>query len=165
VDTSRKIQVSKVIDAPASEIFALLADPNRHAELDGAGMVRGPEGETPSIAGIGQVFVMNMHQPALGDYRMINSVTAFQEPTRVGWEPRLDPESPAAEKLGDMNVGGHTWTFDLREVQDDGGTPRTEVTETYEWMSVKDEEFAAMLPLVSEEQLEQSLDRLAAAVR
>lgn len=158
MDTSRKIQVSKVIGAPAADIFAVLADPARHAEVDATGMIRGVEGDTMTIGGIGQVFVMSMHRPQLGDYRVANSVTAFQPPFRIGWEPRPDPDSPGVDDPGDLAVG-HTWTFDLREV--DGGT---EVTETYEWMSVKDDKQAAQLPLVSEEQIEQSLDNLAATV-
>ncbi|MGD9530393.1 SRPBCC family protein [Pseudonocardia sp.] len=159
MDTSRKIQVSKVIGAPAEDIFAVLADPNRHTEVDGNGMVQGPEGDSPPLGGIGQVFVMRMHRPELGDYRMVNSVTAFVPGARIGWAPTLDPDCEAAAKLGDMEATGHTYTFDLRPV--DGGT---EVTETYEWMAVKDERFAVLLPLVSAEQLESGLDKLAAAV-
>ena len=40
MDTSKKLQASKVINAPAEDIFALLADPNRHTVLDGADMLR-----------------------------------------------------------------------------------------------------------------------------
>lgn len=159
MDTSKKLQATKVIDAPASEIFALLADPNRHSELDAAEMVRGVEGDAPPIVAIGQTFTMNMHQPDLGDYRMINSVTAIVPDARIGWAPSMDPSCELAEKLGDMDVAGHTYSYDLREV--DGGT---EVTSTYEWMSVKDPKFEAMFPVVSQEQLAGSLDRLAKAV-
>jgi hypothetical protein len=35
------ITVSRLIGAPASEIFRVLADPGRHGELDGSGMLRG----------------------------------------------------------------------------------------------------------------------------
>jgi hypothetical protein len=160
VDTSRKLQVSKVIDAPAADIFAILANPDRHQEIDGAGMLRGVEGEAQPIAAIGQVFVMNMHQDALGDYRMVNSVTAYMPDARIGWAPQIDPSCELAAKLGDMTVGGHTYTYDLSE-----GDEGTTVTQTYEWMSVKDEQFAAMLPVVSEEQLAGTLDRIAEAVR
>lgn len=160
MDTSKKIQVSKVIDAPASDIFALLADPNRHSELDGAGMVKGVEGDAQPIVAIGQTFTMNMHQPDLGDYRMINAVTAIVPEARIGWAPSMDPSCELAEKLGDMDVAGHTYSYDLREVE--GGT---EVTSTYEWMSVKDPKFEAMFPVVSAEQLSGSLDKLATAVR
>ena len=160
MDNSRKLQVSKVIDAPAADIFAILASPDRHHEIDGAGMLRGVEGEAQPIAAIGQVFVMNMHQDALGDYRMVNSVTAFVPDARIGWSPAIDPSCELASKLGDMQVGGHTYTYDLSEGEDG-----TTVTQTYEWMSVKDPQFLEMLPLVSEEQLAGTLDRLAEAVR
>jgi hypothetical protein len=40
VDTSKKISASKVIDAPAEAVFAVLADPNQHLP-DGGGMVKG----------------------------------------------------------------------------------------------------------------------------
>jgi hypothetical protein len=56
-------------------------------------------------------------------------------------------------------VGGHTFTYDLREV--DGGT---EVTEIYDWMSVHDPEFEKMLPVVTEQDLQLSLDNLSEAV-
>ncbi len=159
MDTSRKLQATKIIEAPAEAVFAVLADPNKHAELDGAGMVQGPEGTTPPIGGIGQVFTMNMHQDQLGDYRMVNTVTAYVPGARIGWGPVMDPTCDAAAKFEGVEVGGHTFTYDLRE--SDG---RTEVTETYDWMSVKDPTFEKFFPLVSQEQLESSLDRLAAAV-
>lgn len=160
MDTSRKLQASKVIDAPPQAVFAALADPGRHADLDGAGMVRGVEGDSETIYGIGQTFVMNMHQDALGDYRMVNTVTAFLPGARIGWSPSLDPTCSLAQQLADMQVGGHTFTYDLHER--DGGT---EVVETYEWMSVKDPKFLEMFPVVSQEQLEASLDKLAESVR
>lgn len=56
-------------------------------------------------------------------------------------------------------MGGHTFSYDLREVE--GGT---EVAQTYEWMSVKDPNFEKMLPFVSEQQLAASLDRIADVV-
>lgn len=163
MDTSKKIQVSLVIPAPPDKIFAVLSDPARHDELDAPGMVRGVEEGQP-IRAIGQTFTMNMHQPELGDYRMINAVTAFVQNARIGWAPSMDPSCDVAEKLGDMDVAGHTYSFDLKPVDGSGGAVHTEVTETYEWMSVKDPKFEAMFPLVSQEQLEQSLDKLAAAV-
>lgn len=159
MDTSKKLQASKVINAPADDIFTLLADPSRHTELDGADMLRGAEGDAVPIAGIGQAFTMNMHHPDLGDYRIVNSVTAFVPGSRIGWAPRVDPTSELAEKLGEMDASGHTYTYDLSEV--DGGT---EVTQTYEWMSVKDPNFEAMFPRVSQEQLAATLDRIAEVV-
>ncbi|HEY2191554.1 MAG TPA: SRPBCC family protein [Actinomycetospora sp.] len=159
MDTSKKVKASKVINAPAEDIFALLADPNRHTEFDGADMLRGPEGDAAPIGGIGQTFTMNMYAPDLGEYRMINTVVAFLPGARIGWGPRVDPTCSLAEQLGDMDAGGHTYTYDLKPV--DGGT---EVTQTYEWMSVKDPNFEAFFPRVSQEQLAATLDNLEAAV-
>ncbi len=159
MDTSKKISATKVIDAPAEAVFAVLADPNQHTELDGGGMVKGPEGKTPPLGGIGQIFTMNMHQDALGDYRMVNTVTAFVPEARIGWSPSMDPSCDAAKNFEGVDVSGHTYTWDLRE--SDG---RTEVTETYEWIGVKDPQFEKLFPLVSEEDLAHSLDKLAAAV-
>ncbi|GAA1863726.1 hypothetical protein GCM10009836_50090 [Pseudonocardia ailaonensis] len=161
MDTSRKIAVSKVVGAPAGQVFAVLSDPGRHREIDGAGMLQGVEGEPQPLVAVGQTFAMNMHQDALGDYRMINKVTALMPDARIGWSPALDPGCELAAKLGDMEVGGHTFTYDLS----DQGDGTTKVTQTYEWMSVKDEQFLAMLPVVSENQLSASLDRLDEAVR
>jgi hypothetical protein len=86
-------------------------------------------------------------------------VTAYVPDARIGWAPRLDPTCELAEKLGEVDASGHTYTYDLQQV-DDG----TELTSTYEWMSVKDPTFLAMFPVVSQEQLAGSLDRIAAAV-
>ncbi|MDT7576245.1 MAG: hypothetical protein QOH17_2578 [Pseudonocardiales bacterium] len=160
MDTSRKLSATKVIDAPAETIFELLADPNRHADLDGAGFVKGPEGDTPPIGGIGQVFTMNMHQDGIGDYRMVNTVTAYVPGARIGWGPTMDPTCDAAQQFEGVAVTGHTFTYDLSE--SDG---QTQVTETYDWMSVKDPTFEKMFPLISQEQLQSSLDHLAAAVK
>jgi hypothetical protein len=160
MDTDKKLQASAVVAAPADAVFALLSDPYRHAEIDGAESIRGVEGDTPPISGIGQVFTMNMHADDLGDYRMVNSVTAYVPGARIGWAPKVDPTCELAGKLDGMEASGHTFTYDLREV--DGGT---EVTSTYDWTGVKDPQFEQMFPRVSQEQLAGSLDRIAAATR
>lgn len=159
MDTDKKLQATKVIDAPAEAVFALLSDPNQHSAIDGADSIRGVEGTTPPISGIGQVFTMNMHADDLGDYRMVNSVTAYVPGARIGWAPKVDPTCELAEKLGGMDASGHTFTYDLREV--DGGT---EVTSVYDWTGVKDPQFEKMFPRVSQEQLAGTLDRLASAM-
>jgi hypothetical protein len=159
MDTDKKLQASKVISAPAEDIFALLADPNRHSELDGTDSLRGPDGETPPLLEVGQVFNMIMHQPDVGDYRTINKLVACQPPSRIGWAPSVDPTSSMAEKLGEMNASGHTFTYDLAGA--DGGT---EVTLTYDWSGVEDPKFEALFPVVSQEQLARSLDRISDVV-
>jgi hypothetical protein len=57
---ARPVKVSRRIAAPAARIFAVLADPNRHPEIDGSGMLRGlAAGKV--ITGTGVVFAMNMY--------------------------------------------------------------------------------------------------------
>ena len=38
---SKKVEVSRRIEAPATRIFKILANPHRHLDFDGSGMLRG----------------------------------------------------------------------------------------------------------------------------
>jgi uncharacterized protein YndB with AHSA1/START domain len=80
------VKVSRRIGAPAATIFRVLADPRRHTELDGSGMLRGTVTMTP-ISGVGDVFVMKMYFSELGDYQMNNHVVEYEPDRRIGWEP------------------------------------------------------------------------------
>jgi uncharacterized protein YndB with AHSA1/START domain len=115
--------VSRRIDAPAGDIFEILADPRRHPELDGSGMVRGAVGAA-LITGVGDVFAMAMHFPALGDYEMENHVVEYERNRRIGWEP-----APGRGHPGEGGAPwGHRWTFELEP----DGAGSTVVTETYD---------------------------------
>ena len=157
-DTGKSLQASRVIAAPAQAIFDMLANPHRHSQLDGVGIVRGPDPDTAPVSELGEVFAMNMHNPR-GDYRTLNTVTAYEPVSSIGWSPRLDPDCALATKIGDMVTGGHTFTYHLRETGDG-----TEVTQVYDWSTVKDPRFAATCPAVNQEQLAATLDNLAQAV-
>jgi hypothetical protein len=165
VGTSKQLQASRFINASEEDIFALLADPSRHTEFDVADALRGPEGDTPPMLEVGQVFTMKMHQPDVGEYQEFNKVTAYMAPaatellSRIGWAPSVDPSSPMAEKLGEMNASGHTYTYELERVE--GGT---KVTLIYDWSGVEDPKFEALFPLVSQEHLERTLERIAEVV-
>jgi hypothetical protein len=114
--------VSRRIAAPATDIFGVLTDPRRHVELDGSGMVRGAVTGGP-VHGVGDVFVMAMHFPALGDYQMENRVVEYERDRRIGWEPAPGLGHPAAGQP----PAGHRWTFALAP---DGDA--TIVTEVYD---------------------------------
>ena len=59
------ITASRRIGSPAAEIFQILADPVRHRDLDGSGMLQElVSGGT--ISGVGDVFVMKMYFTELG---------------------------------------------------------------------------------------------------
>jgi len=121
-------EVSRRIEAPAALIFTILADPQRHAEFDGSGMLRGAVLNHP-ITGVGDTFTMRMHR--LGDdYLMINHVVEFEPDRRMFWEPA--PGDPSrAEDNDPSKVGipaGYRWGYILIPDGDDA----TVVTEVFD---------------------------------
>jgi uncharacterized protein YndB with AHSA1/START domain len=127
-DERMPVAVSRRIDASAHDIFQLLADPGRHPEFDGSGMVR--EGASNTVvSGVGDVFVMKMRYAALGDYEMNNLVVEYEVNRRIGWEPAPGdghPDADAQDSVG--NREGHRWIFELTPA----GPNATVVTEIYD---------------------------------
>lgn len=147
--TDTRIQVEQVVARGAPELFAVLADPKRHVEVDGSGMLRADVGTRP-ITAVGDVFTMEMHQPALGDYRTDNHVVELEPGRLVSWTTAREGQTPA----------GVRWTWELQPV--DAG--HTRVVHTYDWSRVTDPAVLARVtfPRVSADALEQSVQRLAA---
>ena len=141
--------VSQVVDASAERIFAVLRDPRRHPDLDATGFLRHAETLHP-VAAVGDTFIMAMHNDERGDYRIESHVVAFTEDRVIGWAPGEPGRRPA----------GHRFTWKLTPT-DDG---RTEVTQTYDWSAVTHPAGVPRLPVVSADDLDASLTRLAAAV-
>jgi uncharacterized protein YndB with AHSA1/START domain len=124
-DDDRPVSVSRRIAAPAGDIFQLLADPARHPELDGSGMLR-PGGSNDVIAGVGDVFVMKMYfEPMGGAYEMANRIVTYETDRCIGWEPSLHNGDPATAA---QMRNGSRWRFDLTP----DGLGATVVTETYD---------------------------------
>jgi uncharacterized protein YndB with AHSA1/START domain len=123
------VSVSRRIPAPADRIFAVLADPDRHTELDGSGMLRGPEDASP-ITGVGDRFLMKMFFDRLGgDYKMDNHVVEYERGRRIAWAPAGADEVTTKDQ--DFEIGvpvGHRWIFELAA----DGPDATVVTETYD---------------------------------
>jgi uncharacterized protein YndB with AHSA1/START domain len=116
-DECKPVSVSRRIEAPAADIFGLLADPNRHPEFDGSEMLRlGASNEV--IVGTGDVFVTKMYFAAMGDYEMHNRIVVFEADRSIAWEPG-NPE---------LARNGSRWRFDLTP----DGSNATVVTETYD---------------------------------
>ena len=132
------IKVSRRISAPASVIFPILADPRRHRELDGSGMLRGVVSGT-TISGVGDVFVMQMYFDELGDYQMINHVVEYQPDRRIGWEPEAGRGHPNAEPDAERPARwGQRWSFDLTP----DGPDATVVTEIFDCFQVPEDQRA-----------------------
>ncbi len=106
-----QVSRSVVVRAPAAELFAIVADPRRHGELDGSGTVRdtvsGPERLAPGAA-----FSVNMRRLGV-PYRITSRVTGFEDDRLIEWRHPL----------------GHRWRWEF-EPQSDGST---RVTETFDY--------------------------------
>jgi len=151
--TEEKLTAHRRIDAPASTVFDLLADPATHAAIDGTGWVKGPLLEGTRITVEGEVFDMAMYHPQHpdGDYEIANRVVAFEPPAAIEWEPGFYLED------GQRDSGRWTWRYDLAEV--DG---QTDVTLTYDWSNATPEARAQFqFPIFGVEKLTESLDNLA----
>jgi uncharacterized protein YndB with AHSA1/START domain len=131
------VSVSRRIAAPASEIFAVLADPRRHLELDGSEMLRGAVTQDV-VTGVGDVFVMQMYFVRHGDYQMNNHVVEFEPDRRIGWEPVSGHGHP--DEGADDAGWGHRWSFELAP----DGPDATVVSEIYDCSRVPTEERIGM---------------------
>jgi hypothetical protein len=131
------VAVSRRIEAPAGDIFRILADPRRHLDLDGSGMLRGAVTESV-ITGIGDVFVMRMYFSEYGFYEMDNHVVEYEQDRRIAWEPESGRGHPGAGRPGSR--WGHRWGYEL--IPD--GPAATIVTETYDCSPAPREEQANM---------------------
>ena len=133
-DEYQPVAVSRRISAPAHDIFQVLANPARHQEFDGSGMLRGPV-SAAMISGAGDVFVMKMYFSELGNYEMNNHVVEYEQDRRIGWEPESGRGHPDAG-----NSWGQRWSYQLTP----DGSGATIVTEVYDCSRVPEEERSAM---------------------
>jgi hypothetical protein len=134
-------RVSRLVPAAPEAIFDLLADPSKHALIDGSGSVIGAATETPERLTLGSKFGMKMK---IGmPYRISNEVVEFDEPRLIAWR----------------HFGGHIWRYVLEPA--DGGTI---VTEEFDWRPAKSATAlkAMRAPARNRKAIEATLDRLAA---
>lgn len=153
-------QVSGTVAASPEKVFALLADPARHAEMDGSDMLRGLDSGPSPVTQVGDAFVINMSAEGVGDYQMRSEIVAFEPGRKIAWAPTIYPPGSLEHIIGDMDVSGHEYGWEL-EASGDGGT---RVTHTYDWNGVRDEKALELFPRVSEEQMAGSIKRLGDAL-
>ncbi|TIC82905.1 SRPBCC family protein [Nocardioides sp. GY 10127] len=114
------VQSSIVVQAPASVVFDIVADPRQHARIDGSGTVLG-DADGPDRLALGDTFGMGMR---LGvGYRTRNTVVEHEPDRLIAWR----------------HVGLHRWRYELEELPaedahdaQDAGGPRCRVTETWD---------------------------------
>lgn len=147
-----KLTVTRTIDASAADIFEVLSLPERHVELDGSGFVRSVD-HGDRITATGQKFTMNMSGDHMGgDYQTDNHVTGYDKDHLLAWQTAPAGTEPK----------GWQWVWELTPQ----GPDSTEVRHTYDWSQVTDKDLLKKVsfPLVTEEQLEDTLAKLAEAV-
>jgi len=99
--------VERVIAAPPERIFDLVADPSRHAEIDGGGTVRDATEGSRRLA-LGDTFGMSM-KAGIG-YSMANTVVEFDDNRRIAWRPET------TGRMGSF-LGGRIWRYELEPVE------------------------------------------------
>lgn len=108
--STKNESVERVVHASPEAIFAVLADPSRHQEIDGSGSLRG--GPASTTLALGDEFGMDMQIGA--KYSMTNTVVEFEPGRRIAWQARSSFD--AVKKL----IGGRIWRYELTPVE--GGT-------------------------------------------
>jgi hypothetical protein len=98
-----------VINVSADKIFAILANPHRHKEIDGSATIQ-ENISGPDKLVLGSKFGMKMH---LGvDYRIRNTVVEYTENELIAWR----------------HLGRWIWRYELVNL----GPQTTQVTETFD---------------------------------
>src|SRR5437667_7695917 len=85
---TERVTASTTIEAAPEAVFAVLADPSAHADIDGTGWVR-ESLDDDRITGAGQVFRMAMYHENHPDkdYKIANRVEVFEETRAIAWKP------------------------------------------------------------------------------
>lgn len=111
----RQVSDTRIVDAPAAEIFELLVDPAKHPLIDGSGTVLSARSTGPRRLKLGDKFGMDMKMGL--PYKILNTVVEFEEERLIAWR----------------HFYGHRWRWQLRDL----GDGRTEVTETFDWSTAR----------------------------
>ncbi|HVQ97962.1 MAG TPA: SRPBCC family protein [Mycobacterium sp.] len=110
----RQVSRSVEVQAPAGELFAIVANPRRHRELDGSGTVRdnvyGPERLSESARFSTKMTMFKV------PYRITSTVTALEPDQLIEWRHPM----------------GHRWRWEFAAV----GPATTRVTETFDYRRV-----------------------------
>ncbi|MDJ0361070.1 SRPBCC family protein [Rhodococcus sp. H29-C3] len=115
VDQGHRIVARRIeVRAPAADLFAIVADPHRHGELDGSGTVKDTV-KGPVRLKQGAKFSVGMKQYGV-PYRITSTVTDFAD-------------SGSSKAIEWRHPLGHTWRWEFEEK-----TPgTTTVTESFRY--------------------------------
>jgi len=149
-----RIELQRTIAAPASEIFAVLCDPQGHVAIDSSGMLQDAEGDRVSAAG--DSFVVHMDRESLNDfplgrYDVTVSIRDFEPNRLISWTVLGQIQPPI----------GHVYGYRL-----DPEPTGTLVTSFYDWSDIDPKwREAGIFPVMSELALRATLGILDRTVR
>jgi uncharacterized protein YndB with AHSA1/START domain len=145
-EVPRVVSASRDIAADPARVFELIADPTQQPRWDGNdNLSEAPTGQR--VHAVGDVFTMTTTK---GNVRE-NHVVEFVEGRRIAWTPAEPGQEPP----------GHLWRWDLEPL----GPARTQVTHTYDWTRLSDDD--RRIPrakATTPDRLQASIDRLAALI-
>ena len=153
--SENRLSVSRPMAASCARIFAVVASPQGHVELDGSGMLLAAPDAQP-LGAVGDRFVIDMDREPLGDvpmgkYSVLNIVTDIEVDARVEW----------SVAVVDRPRFGHVYGYLLEPT----GEAETMVTNYCDWSGVPAEwRERVSWPVVPPAMLERSLDNLQAIV-
>lgn len=150
-DTTERIEATRLIDAPASEIFEVLRQPYGHVAIDASGMLQSATGTAVSAAD--ESFVVHMDREALGDvdlgkYDVEVRFLTYEPDTAIAWTILGAIKPPI----------GHVFGYRLEPR--DGGTL---VTSYCDWSSA-DPKWKPIFPVIDAKSLKATLGILERAV-
>jgi hypothetical protein len=145
-----RFEVSRLVEAPASEVFSLLCSPAGHVAIDSSGMLQSADG-SPATA-VGDTFVVHMDREALGDYPMGRYdvtviITRFEPDSLLEWTISGQIQPPIKHLYG------------YRLAPAEGGTL---VTSYYDWSQIEQQyRGKGIFPVLPETALRATLGILA----
>lgn len=105
--TNDCLAATRVVNATAVAVFAVLTDPGRHAAIDGTGWIRDTAGGEPLTAA-GLICRMPMYHAEHpdGDYETANRVEVFDPPHTISW--RRATRTTVASCTSAIGIGATT---------------------------------------------------------
>jgi polyketide cyclase/dehydrase/lipid transport protein len=146
-----RLEVQRAVAASASEIFAVLTDPQGHVAIDSSGMLMAADGDI--VATVGDTFTVHMDREALNDYPLglydvTVEIVTFEQDREVAWTVH-----------GQLELG-HVYGYRLEPLAEG-----TLVTSYYDWSGAgQDWKDAAIFPVIPESALRATLGILARTV-
>ncbi|WP_193604698.1 SRPBCC family protein [Nocardioides dongkuii] len=156
--SEERIETSRLVAAPAADVFAVLCDPQGHVAIDSSGMLQGATGEP--VAAAGDTFTVHMDReslndfPEMGRYDVTVTIRDLEPDRLISWTVlgRVRPQI------------GHVYGYRLEP--DPDGSDGTLVTSFYDWSDIHpDWRAMGIFPVLTENALRATLGILDRTVR